>query len=170
MQTGDLIFWTAKETGEARIAELYGYSHVSLVVTFKNIPDVYLAEALIGGLKLRRLENRIEASDVWEKGYKNRSITVWHYKLSGISIKQRQIIKEFTLDELTKDIQYDYSTFFMFLLNGGKIPLEPRKYTCAEFVWNAWVHGGLVLPRKTVPMAKEMMSTAPGKLTQIYES
>ena len=171
MRTGDLIFWTGDQFFEKKIASLWGYSHVSLVINFPSAEheDHYVVEALAGGLKLRNLRHRLTSFDIWEAGYTN-SGKAWSYEIDIEDDKKRRAIRSFALQELARDVKYDYLSF-MDCLFGGEMKIDVSAYTCAEFVWTALVYAGIAEGRNNrVPSAEGLMKLVPGQITLIHDT
>ena len=150
-QTGDLLFFSGDHwlSGLIRARSRSAWSHVGMVIRLEELNRVFLVESILEvGVRLVPLSFVMTDYDGEGKAYKGRVAWCRH---AGIHAdKEKQIrLKEFSLDNLTK--QYDRDEYWRILwrtFTGSKELFEDSKYTCAEFIWEAYKHAKEQLPKE----------------------
>lgn len=151
LKSGDLLFFSGDHwlssliRGRSRSA----WSHMGIVVRLEEMNRVFLVESVLGnGVRMVPMSNVFNDYEGNQKPYVGRVAWARHQSLSTDTIKTR-IIKEFCLDNLTK--QYDNWEYFRIAwrtLLGSKELFHDDKFTCSEFVYEAFKFAGITLPKE----------------------
>lgn len=150
-KTGDLLFFS----GEHWLSRLIrwrsksAWSHVGLVIRIEEIDRVFLLESTLEtGVRMIPLSFIVKNYGGDNEPYKGRVAWARHFIVANDLVRQREI-KEFCLDNLTK--QYDRDEYFRILwrtLTGRKKLFEDDKFTCAEYIYEAYKYADLKLPKE----------------------
>lgn len=145
-QTGDLIFFSGNHwlSNLIRIRSKGAWSHVGIVIKIEEINRLFLVESILEvGVRMIPLSFLVKNYDGHKKPYDGR--VVWT-RYEHLSTEQILSIKEFALDNLSK--QYDKKEYYRILWRtvvGKKKIFHDDKYTCSEYVREAFKHAGIYL-------------------------
>ncbi len=151
MKTGDMLFFSGDHwlssliRGRSRSA----WSHMGLVIEIKEMGRLFLIESVLGnGVRLVPMSNVFQDYDGNKNPYVGRVAWARHRVICDDGAKLLKI-KEFCLDNLTK--QYDNWEYFRIAwrtLLGSKELFHDDKFTCSEFIWEAYKYAGIELPKE----------------------
>lgn len=150
-KSGDLIFFSGDHwlSGLIRWRSRSAWSHVGIVVKIEEMNRVFLVESTLEtGVRLIPMSFVMKnyAGDNFPYGGR----VAWaRHKLLEKAPEKIQLVKEFCLDNLT--MQYDNKEYLRILwrtLVGSKELFHDDKYTCAEYVWEAYKHANIELPKE----------------------
>ncbi|SOE22377.1 Permuted papain-like amidase enzyme, YaeF/YiiX, C92 family [Spirosomataceae bacterium TFI 002] len=151
LKTGDLIFFSGDHwlSGLIRWRSRSAWSHVGIVVKIEEMNRVFLVESTLEtGVRLIPMSFVVKNYDGNNNPYVGRVAWARHNILVN-SADQLRKVKEFCLDNLTK--QYDNKEYFRIMwrtLVGSKEIFNDNKFTCAEYVLEAYRYAGLKLPKE----------------------
>lgn len=151
LKTGDLIFFSGDHwlSGLIRWRSRSAWSHVGIVVKIEEMDRVFLVESIIEtGVRLIPMSFIVKNYHGNNKPYEGRVAWARHSSLKN-SPEQLQKVKEFCFDNLTK--QYDNKEYYRIMwrtLVGRKEIFHDHKFTCSEYVLEAYRHAGLELPKE----------------------
>jgi uncharacterized protein YycO len=151
LKSGDLLFFSGDHwlssmiRGRSRSA----WSHCGIVVIIEEMNKIFLVESVLGnGVRMVPMSNVFKDYEGNQQPYVGRVAWARHGKLSLDKDKLRKV-KEFCLDNLTK--QYDNWEYVRILRRsflGSKELFHDNKFTCSEFVWEAFKYAGIKLPKE----------------------
>jgi uncharacterized protein YycO len=145
-QTGDLIFFSGNHwlSNLIRIRSKGAWSHVGIVVKIEEINRLFLVESILEvGVRMIPLSFLLKNYDGHYHHYNGR--IAWT-RYENLSAEQALCIKEFALDNLSK--QYDKKEYYRILwrtIVGKKKIFHDDKYTCSEYIREAFKHAGIYL-------------------------
>lgn len=151
LKTGDLIFFSGDHwlSGLIRWRSRSAWSHVGIVVKIEEMDRLFLIESTLEtGVRMIPMSFVIKSYAGDNYPYDGRVAWTRH-KLLSESNDQLRKLKEFCLDNLTK--QYDNKEYFRILwrtLVGSKEIFHDNKFTCAEYIYEAYLYAGLDLPKE----------------------
>jgi len=150
-KTGDLLFFSGNHwlSGLIRSRSKSAWSHVGMVLRIDEMDRVFLVESTLeNGVRLLPLSFVFRDYGGDEKPYDGRVAWTRHDYLTqnpGFSKK----LKEFCMDNLSK--QYDRKEYWRILWRtfiGRKKFFSDDKYTCAEFILEAYKYSNIELPKE----------------------
>ena len=145
-QTGDLIFFSGNHwlSKLIRLRSKGAWSHVGIVIKIEEINRLFLVESILEvGVRMIPLSFLVKDYD-GHNHYYNGRVAWTRYK--NLSAEQALNIKEFALDNLSK--QYDKKEYYRILwrtIAGKEKVFHDDKYTCSEYVREAFKHAGIYL-------------------------
>lgn len=151
LKSGDLLFFSGDHwlSSLIRWRSRSAWSHVGLVVIIEEMERVFLIESVLeNGVRMVPMSNVFKDYDGMGKPYVGRVAWTRHSEISQSEEKIRKV-KEFCLDNLTK--QYDNLEYLRILwrtLMGSKEIFRDSKFTCAEFILEAYQYAGVELPKE----------------------
>lgn len=151
LKTGDLLFFSGDHwlSGLIRWRSRSAWSHVGMVVRLEEINRVFLVESILEtGVRMVPMSFVYKNYGGNNKAYEGRVAWARHETLTQDTYRTRKI-KEFCLDHLT--VQYDNAEYYRILwrtLVGSKEIFHDDKFTCAEYVLEAYRHAGIELPKE----------------------
>jgi uncharacterized protein YycO len=149
--TGDLIFFSGNHwlSGLIRWKSKSAWSHVGMVIRIEEMDRLFLVESILeSGVRLLPMSFLYKNYSGNNRPYDGRVAWARHAIL-GEDIQLQNKIREFCMDNLTK--QYDRKEYFRILwrsLVGMKSLFEDDKYTCSEYVYEAYKYAGVDLPKE----------------------
>jgi hypothetical protein len=150
-RTGDLLFFSGDHwlSGLIRWRSKSAWSHVGMVVRIEELDRVFLIESILEvGVRMLPLSFIYKDYDGKNKPYKGRVAWARHDLLANDLVKQRAV-KEFCVDNLSK--QYDRKEYWRILWRsfwGFDNFFHDEKYTCAEYIYEAFKHANIELPKE----------------------
>lgn len=150
-KTGDLIFFSGDHwlSTLIRWKSKSAWSHIGIVVKIDEIDKVFLLESTLEtGVRMMPLSFVFSNYDGHNKPYTGRVAWARHEAFAEDSILANQI-KNFCLDNLTK--QYDRKEYWRILYRsfiGRKKRFKDDKFTCAEYVHEAFNNASIHIPRE----------------------
>jgi hypothetical protein len=150
-KTGDLLFFSGDHwlSGLIRWRSKSAWSHVGMVVRIEELDRVFLIESVLEvGVRMLPLSFIYKDYDGRNKPYKGRVAWAKHELLDSDFIKQKAV-KEFCVDNLSK--QYDRKEYWRILWRsfwGFDNFFHDEKYTCAEYIYEAFKHANIELPKE----------------------
>lgn len=150
-KTGDLLFFSGNHwlSGLIRWRSKSAWSHVGMVLRIDEMDRVFLVESTIeNGVRLLPLSFIFKDYGGDKKPYDGRVAWTRHKIIMenhGFSDK----LKEFCMDNLSK--QYDRKEYWRILWRtfiARKKFFSDDKYTCAEFVYEAFKYAKVKLPKE----------------------
>lgn len=151
LKSGDLLFFSGDHwlSSMIRTRSRSAWSHVGIVLRIEEMNRVFLVESVLGnGVRMVPMSYVFKNYGGNYQPYVGRVAWARHSKLSLDEDKIRKT-KEFCLDNLTK--QYDNWEYVRILWRtflGSKEIFHDDKYTCSEFIWEAFKYAGIKLPRE----------------------
>jgi len=145
-QTGDLIFFSGNHwlSNLIRLRSKGAWSHVGIVIKLEEINRLFLVESILEvGVRMIPLSLLLKNYDGHYHHYNGR--IAWA-RYEHLSSEQALTIKEFALDNLSK--QYDKKEYYRILwrtIVGKEKVFHDDKYTCSEYVREAFKHAGIYL-------------------------
>jgi Permuted papain-like amidase enzyme, YaeF/YiiX, C92 family len=149
--TGDLLFFSGNHwlSGLIRWRSKSAWSHVGMVIKIEELNRLFLVESIIeSGVRLLPLSYVFKDYGGDKKPYNGRVAWARHNLLENAADKQSKM-REFCLDNLSK--QYDRKEYWRILWRsfvGRDKFFEDDKYTCAEFIYEAFKHAKIDLPKE----------------------
>jgi hypothetical protein len=150
-KTGDLLFFSGDHwlSGLIRWRSKSAWSHVGMVVRIEELDRVFLIESVLEvGVRMLPLSFIYKDYDGKNKPYKGRVAWAKHELLASDFVKQIAV-KEFCVDNLSK--QYDRKEYWRILWRsfwGFDNFFHDEKYTCAEYIYEAFKHANIELPKE----------------------
>lgn len=150
-KTGDLLFFSGNHwlSGLIRWRSKSAWSHVGMVVHIEEIDRFFLLESILeSGVRMLPLSFVFKNYGGDYKPYDGRVAWAKHELLEKDTIIQK-LLKEFCMDNLTK--QYDRKEYWRILwrsLVGMDSFFEDDKFTCAEYIYEAFKYSGVTLPKE----------------------
>lgn len=150
-KTGDLLFFSGNHwlSGLIRWRSKSAWSHVGMVVRIEELDRVFLIESVLEvGVRMLPLSFIYKDYDGKSKPYKGRVAWTRHDLLANDLLKQKAV-KEFCVDNLSK--QYDRKEYWRILWRsfwGFDNFFHDEKYTCAEYIYEAFKHANIELPKE----------------------
>ncbi|MGR3812221.1 YiiX/YebB-like N1pC/P60 family cysteine hydrolase [Jiulongibacter sp. NS-SX5] len=151
LQTGDFLFFSGDHwlSSLIRSRSRSAWSHVGIVIKLEELDRVFLVESVLeNGIRMVPMSFVFKDYDGAGKPYVGRVGWARHTEI-GSDPKKQRIIKEFCLDNLTK--QYDRAEYYRILwrsFTGLREIFEDDKYTCAEFIKAAFEKVNVEPPRE----------------------
>ncbi len=145
-QTGDLIFFSGNHwlSNLIRIRSKGAWSHVGIVVKIEEINRLFLVESILEvGVRMIPLSFLLKNYDGHYHHYNGR---VSWARYETLTPDEALAVKEFALDNLSK--QYDKKEYYRILwrtIVGKEKVFHDDKYTCSEYVREAFKHAGIYL-------------------------
>ena len=161
LRTGDIVLWKGNGLLSRAIRIWSKYSHASLVVRFDPSADgailgeqVFLIEALEGGLEFRRMSSRI-------RGYDGDV----HVLQPFMPDHSRLAVFNFAFSRLADGVGYDYGGLIANIF--GRVSSDARRYFCSEFAYAALAQCGVVEKREKAPRPGDLPEWIIGKLLEL---
>ena len=151
LKTGDLLFFSGDHwlSGLIRWRSKSAWSHVGVVIRIEEMNRVFLVESILEtGVRMVPMSFVFKNYIGTNKPYEGRVAWARHHLLKDAPEKIQKI-KEFCLDHLT--VQYDRKEYWRILwrtLIGSKEIFHDDKYTCSEYVWEAYKYAEIELPKE----------------------
>ncbi len=151
LKTGDLVFFSGDHwlSGLIRWRSRSAWSHVGMVIKIDEMDRIFVAESTLEvGVRLIPMSFILKNYGGNYNAYQGRVAWARHSTLANSEDKIK-LIKEFCMDNLTK--QYDRGEYWRILwrtLVGSKEILKDDKFTCSEFVLEAFKYAGIDLPKE----------------------
>ena len=150
-KTGDLLFFSGNHwlSSMIRWRSKSAWSHVGMVVVLEEIDRVFLAESILGvGVRFLPISFVLKNYDGHQKPYNGRVAWARNCEVEE-EVEVKQKLKEFCMDNLTK--QYDTREYWRILwrtLVSSRKLFKDEKYTCAEYIYEAYQYAGLKVPHE----------------------
>jgi uncharacterized protein YycO len=145
-QTGDLVFFSGNHwlSNLIRLRSSGAWSHVGIVIKIEEINRLFLVESILEvGVRMIPLSFLVKNYDGHKNPYDGR--VAWA-RYEHLTPEQSLSIKEFAVDNLSK--QYDNKEYYRILwrtIVGKEKVFHDDKYTCSEYVREAFKHAGIYL-------------------------
>jgi Permuted papain-like amidase enzyme, YaeF/YiiX, C92 family len=150
-ETGDLLFFSGKHwlSSLIRWRSKSSWSHIGMVIHIQELDRYFLVESVLeNGVRMLPLSFVFNDYAGNKKPYSGRVAWAKHEAIQQNHTKQ-QLLKTFCLDNLSK--QYDRKEYWRILWRsfvGLKRFFEDDKYTCAEYIYEAYKYADVKLPKE----------------------
>lgn len=150
-KTGDLLFFSGDHwlSSMIRWRSKSAWSHIGMVIRIEELNRVFLVESTLeNGVRLLPMSFILRDYDGHYKPYSGRVAWTRNCEIENDDLRTQKL-KEFCLDNLTK--QYDRREYWRILwrtLVSSRKIFSDDKYTCAEYIYEAYKYAGLRLPRE----------------------
>jgi Permuted papain-like amidase enzyme, YaeF/YiiX, C92 family len=150
-ETGDLLFFSGNHwlSSLIRWRSKSAWSHVGMVIKIEELDRLFLVESVIeSGVRLLPLSFVFKDYGGDYKSYNGRVAWAKHDKFMA-KRETKHALREFCMDNLSK--QYDRKEYWRILWRsfmGREKFFEDDKYTCAEFVYEAYKYANVELPKE----------------------
>ena len=150
-ETGDLLFFSGNHwlSSLIRWRSKSAWSHVGMVIKIEELDRLFLVESVIeSGVRLLPLSFVFKDYGGNYMPYNGRVAWAKHVDFMD-KPETKNALREFCMDNLSK--QYDRKEYWRILwrsLMGREKFFEDDKYTCAEFVFEAYKYANVELPKE----------------------